>query len=88
MPQLFAVSVNGATNIADKSNRATIWNSLIQPLGQGTFDTYGLIEMLVESGLTGPVGLQCYNIKGDKYDHLKTSMAAWRQYRQRIAKGR
>ena len=88
MPHLFAVSVNGASNIADKSNRATLWNSLIQPLGQGTFDTYGLIETLAESDFTRPVGLQCYNIKGDKYDNLKTSMAAWRQYRQRIAKGR
>ncbi len=35
----------------------------------------------------GPVGLQCYNVKGDKYENLKTSMATWRQYRQRMARG-
>ena len=83
MPYLFAVSLNGATHIADKSNRPK-WESLIQPLGQGTFDTYGLIRTLRDLGFTGPVGLQCYNVKGDKYENLKTSMATWRQYRQRL----
>jgi sugar phosphate isomerase/epimerase len=85
-PHLFAVSINGATNIADKSDRGTIWKSLIQPLGQGTFDTYALLEMLADLGFDGPVGLQCYNVPGDKAEILAQSMAAWRGYRERMAR--
>lgn len=85
-PHLFAVSINGATNVADKSDRGTIWKSLIQPLGQGTFDTYALLEMLVDLGFDGPVGLQCYNVPGDKAEILAQSMAAWRGYRERMAR--
>jgi sugar phosphate isomerase/epimerase len=83
---LFAVSINGATNVADKSDRATIWKSLIQPLGQGTFDTYALLETLVDLGFDGPVGLQCYDIPGDKAEILARSMAAWQGYRARMAR--
>jgi sugar phosphate isomerase/epimerase len=85
-PHLFAVSINGATNLADKSDRGTIWKSLIQPLGQGTFDTYALLEMLADLGFDGPVGLQCYNVPGDKAEILAQSMAAWRGYRERMAR--
>ena len=85
-PHLFAVSINGATNIEDKSDRGTIWKSLIQPLGQGTFDTYALLETLVDLGFDGPVGLQCYNVPGDKAEILAQSMAAWRDYRKRMAR--
>ena len=85
-PHLFAVSINGATNIADKSDRGTIWKSLIQPLGQGTFDTYGLLKTLVDLGFEGPIGLQCYSIPGDKAEILAQSMAAWRGYRKRMAR--
>ena len=85
-PHLFAVSINGATNIADKSDRGTIWKSLIQPLGQGTFDTYALLETLVDLGFDGPVGLQCYNVPGDKAEILAQSMATWRSYRERMAR--
>jgi sugar phosphate isomerase/epimerase len=74
------------TNMADKSDRGTIWKSLIQPLGQGTFDTYALLETLVDLGFEGPVGLQCYNVPGDKADILAQSMAAWRGYEDRMAR--
>jgi len=85
-PHLFAVSINGATNIADKSDRETIWKSLIQPLGQGTFDTYALLETLAGLGFEGPVGLQCYDVPGDKADILAQSMAAWRGYEDQMAR--
>lgn len=85
-PHLFAVSINGATNIVDKSDRGTLWQSLIQPLGQGSFDTYALLDDLVRLGFTGPVGLQCYNVPGDKAEILARSMAAWRGYRERMAR--
>jgi sugar phosphate isomerase/epimerase len=85
-PHLFAVSVNGATKVeADKSDRGAIWKSLIQPLGEGTFDTCGLLGTLVDLGFDGPVGLQCYNVPGDKAEHLARSMAAWRACQVRIA---
>lgn len=80
-PYLYAVSLNGATNNEeDKTNQA--WTKLIQPLGQGTFDTRALVRMLREINFKGPIGLQCYNIKGDKRDNLQTSITAWRQHRQ------
>lgn len=78
-PHLFAVSLSGATNNeTDKQNRT--WNELIQPLGRGTFDTRGLVRTLREMNFDGPVGLQCYSVKGDKRDNLKISMDAWRQH--------
>jgi sugar phosphate isomerase/epimerase len=83
-PHLFAVSVNGATNLVNKRDRGTIWKSLIQPLGQGAFDTCDLLETLVELDFRGPVGLQCYNLPGDKAEHLARSMAAWRACQERI----
>lgn len=80
-PHLYAVSLNGATNNeADKVNRT--WTQLIQPLGQGTFDTRALVRMLREIDFRGPVGLQCYNIKGDKREHLAASVAAYREHRK------
>jgi sugar phosphate isomerase/epimerase len=87
-PRLFAVSVNGATNVPDKSDRGTIWKSLIQPLGEGTFDTCSLLGTLVDLGFDGPVGLQCYGVPGDKAEHLARSMAAWRACQERIAAGK
>ncbi len=87
-PHLFAVSVNGATNLEDKSDRGTIWRSLIKPLGEGTFDTCGLLGTLLDLGYDGPVGLQCYAVPGAKEEHLARSMAAWRACRERLAAGK
>lgn len=76
--KLFAVSICGATVPQDK-NRSTLWNSLIQPLGWGTFDNRIILKTLKEMTFTGPVGLQCYNIKGDKYEILESSMKGWKE---------
>jgi sugar phosphate isomerase/epimerase len=70
MPHLFQVTINGADPKGD-------WDRLIQPLGCGSYDVRGLIAKLRQLGYIGPVGLQCYNVKGDKYENLKRSMAAW-----------
>jgi sugar phosphate isomerase/epimerase len=75
-PHLFAVSLNGATNIETKAG-AAMWDSLIQPLGAGAFDVAGLLRMLKDIGFRGPVGLQCYNLKQPKPIHLKDSVTAW-----------
>lgn len=80
-PHLFAVSLSGATNNETDKQNAT-WNELIQPLGRGAFDTRGLVRDLRAMNFKGPVGLQCYSVKGDKRDNLKTSMDAWRQHQK------
>ena len=79
-PRLFAVSINGA----DRDNTAQL-DRWIQPLGRGTFDVYPVVKTLAELGYTGPVGLQCYGVKGDVRDNLRRSIDAWRKFSQRIA---
>jgi sugar phosphate isomerase/epimerase len=62
LPYLFMVSINGADS-GDTQKMG--WDRLIQPLGEGTFDTYHLVKYLKDEGYDGPIGLQCYNIKQD-----------------------
>jgi hypothetical protein len=69
--RLFAVSVSGA-DVDGKD-----WNSLIQTLDSGTFPQRRLLTALGKASFEGPVALQCYNVKGDKRENLKKSMAAW-----------
>jgi sugar phosphate isomerase/epimerase len=81
MPALAAVSIHGADSAPEiKSGRGN-W---IQPLGSGTFDTPGLLATLARLGYRGPIGLQCYGIKGDARDHLTRSMSAWRAMRKKL----
>jgi len=80
MPKLFAVSVSGA-DYGDTQKMG--WDRLIQPLGEGTFDVYRLIEYLVESGFDGPVGVQCYRIPGEPEETLAESGKAWAGFKKR-----
>lgn len=80
-PHLFAVSINGADS---GDTQAMNWNRLIQPLNQGTFDTYPVIKLLHDLDYTGPVGLQCYNIKARPEDHLAASKRTWQILAQRL----
>ncbi len=80
-PHLFAVSLNGADH---GDTQAMNWNRLIQPLNQGTFDTYPLIKVLDDLNYSGPIGLQCYNIKAAPEDHLAASKRAWDILAQRL----
>jgi sugar phosphate isomerase/epimerase len=82
-PKLFAVSINGA----DRGNtREMGWDRLIQPLGEGSFDVYRLVELLAEKGYKGPFGIQCYNIPGDPVDILKKSSKTLREYRKKYSR--
>ena len=81
-PYLFAVSLNGADQ---GDTQAMDWDRLIQPLNQGSFDTYPLIRALDTLNYTGPVGLQCYNIKAKPENHLAASKRAWQILAQRLA---
>jgi sugar phosphate isomerase/epimerase len=71
-PQLFLVAINGA----DPSGG---WNELIRPLGEGRYDVAGFVRSLRNLGYAGPIGLQCYNLKGDPKENLRRSIAAWRE---------
>ncbi|GAB2567529.1 sugar phosphate isomerase/epimerase family protein [Spirosoma areae] len=80
-PYLFAVSICGATPVTDEEKKAiseqAIWDYLIQPLGEGTFNNLALLNALKNMGYEGPIGLQCYNIKGDKLEILSKSISWW-----------
>ncbi|WP_423130314.1 family 16 glycoside hydrolase [Gaoshiqia sp. Z1-71] len=82
LPKLFAVSVSGA----DGGNTQQMdWNQLIQPLGEGTFDVYRLVELLADKGYTGPIGIQCYRLNGSPEDYLKKSSETWKSFRRKYA---
>ncbi len=77
MPYLFLVSVNGAD---DGDTHNYNWSRLIQPLGQGDYDVFNVLKILKENGYNNPVGLQCYDIKGEPEDFLKESVLTWKKY--------
>ena len=64
-PYLKMMSINGANNIA--SSKTNIWGDYILPLGEGNFDVKGLVKFVaIDLGLNIPIGIQCYNLKGNK----------------------
>lgn len=75
MPRLWAISINGADQFDEKPG----WNRYIQPLDKGSFDLAAFLKTLKEIGYRGPIGLQCYGIRGDARDQLARSMTAWRK---------
>lgn len=73
-PQLMVVSINGA----DVKQPGLGWDRLIQPLGRGNYDVCGFLKKLQAAGYRGPIGLQCYGVKGDPLENLKQSIRAWK----------
>jgi len=73
LPHTFMVSINGADHEGD-------WDRLIQPLDSGAYDVKAFVAALRREGYRGPVALQCYNVKGDRENNLRRSMAAWRKF--------
>ncbi|HEY3839920.1 MAG TPA: sugar phosphate isomerase/epimerase family protein [Bryobacteraceae bacterium] len=71
-PSLDLVLINGADHEGD-------WDRLIQPLDRGEFDVAGFLKALHDAGYHGPIGLQCYAIKGDRQENLTRSMTAWKK---------
>jgi sugar phosphate isomerase/epimerase len=82
-PYLFAVNICGAD---DGDTKVLGWDKLIQPLGEGTFDTYLFVKTLIDNGYRGPFGLQCYNLKGDAKETLTRSMKVWKGYQKRYVR--
>lgn len=73
LPHTLMVSINGADHEGD-------WDRLIQTLDKGAYDVKGFVKAWMKAGYKGPIGLQCYNIKGDLEGNLKKSMEAWRAF--------
>jgi len=78
MPYLFVVSINGADHEGG-------WDRLIQTLDRGEFDVYRFLATLKKHSYHGPVGLQCYAVKGDVRENLARSIGAWRKFQERMA---
>jgi sugar phosphate isomerase/epimerase len=78
LPHLMLVSINGADHEGG-------WDRLIQTLDRGEFDVYAFVKTLHEMGYEGPIGLQCYNVPGDRRENLTRSMAAWKAFCRRRA---
>ncbi|HSH18932.1 MAG TPA: sugar phosphate isomerase/epimerase family protein [Draconibacterium sp.] len=82
LPFVYMISINGA----DSGNTKEMdWDRLIQPLGEGTFDTWKLVKLAKDNGYEGLFGLQCYNIKQDCEVALTKSINTWRDYMKRYA---
>lgn len=77
LPRLFLVSINGADR---GDTRKMGWNRLIQTLDRGSFDVKSVLTTLRRLGYAGPVGLQCYAVRGDPHRNLTGSMRAWRWF--------
>lgn len=73
MPYMKLVSINGAAHEGG-------WDRLIQTLDRGEYDVKAFVKAARAAGYRGPVGLQCYNVKGDREENLRKSMAAWRAF--------
>jgi sugar phosphate isomerase/epimerase len=67
-PYLSLVTINGV----DVKNQQYLLR-----LDQGDFDQAQWIKKLQAAGYKGPVGLQCYSVKGDTLENLKADIAAW-----------
>ena len=80
LPFLRMVSINGADE-GDTRNMA--WDRLIQPLGEGSFDTYKLVKLLKDFGYKGLFGLQCYGIQQDCEVALGKSIQTWKSYQEK-----
>ena len=75
-PYLKLVSINGADS---GDTRRMGWNKLIQPLGSGSCDNSKVLNVLDEIGYKGPIGLQCYLVRGDNKVNLKNSAETWQE---------
>ena len=82
LPYLYMISINGA----DSGNTKEMnWDRLIQPLGEGSFDTYKLVKLGKDNGYKGLFGLQCYDIKQECKVALTKSINTWNAYKKRYA---
>ena len=77
MPHMMLVSINGSDHEGN-------WDRLIQTLDRGDYDVFGILTRLRQFGYEGPVGLQCYQVPGDRRENLKRSIDAWNGFVKRM----
>jgi sugar phosphate isomerase/epimerase len=86
-PYLKLMTICGANDII--SQKKSIFDDYILPLGTGSFDTYGFFKFMVkEVKYKKPIGVQCYNIKGNKAQLIQNTMTVWKDYKNRIESDR
>lgn len=76
LPKLFIVQVSGAET---GDTRTMGWDKLIQPLGQGGYDVRNIFRILKDLEYRGPIGVIGYGIKLPAKQHLKQSIAYWKE---------
>lgn len=81
LPYLFLVSINGSD---DGDTHQMEWDRLIQPLGRGSYGVLNILKLLKDLGYNNPIGLQCYNIKGEPEKFLKESVQTWEKYMNQL----
>ena len=82
-PYLKMMTISGAYDVI--SQKKTIFDDYILPLGTGNFDTYDLVKFMVKTiKYKNPIGVQCYNIKGNKPQLIKNTMSVWNGYKTRL----
>lgn len=82
-PYLKMITICGANNVV--TQQKNVWEDYILPLGTGSFDTFGLVKYVVKNlKLKVPIGVQCYNIKGNKPKLVENTMLVWKTYKQRL----
>ena len=69
-PKATLVSINGM-DLAAKD--------YVTRLDKGDFDVVAYLQRLRAAGYEGPIGLQCYNVKGDTRENLAANIATWRR---------
>ena len=74
LPHLFSVTINNGTKAGRK----------ISSLDRGDYGLLGFLKTVKQVGYTGQVGLQCYSVPGPSEEHLKRSMATWRQLLEQL----
>lgn len=72
MPYLKLVSINGMS----KNN--------IVSLADGDYDIAAFLGTVKNAGYAGPIGLQCWGIKGPSETHLRRSMEKWLELRKTL----
>jgi hypothetical protein len=77
------ITISGANNV--NSDKKSVFDDYILPLGSGNFDTYDLVNFMVnELKYKNPIGVQCYNIKGNKPQLIENTMRVWKAYKKRL----
>lgn len=84
-PYLKMITISGANNVI--TQQPNVWDDYILPLESGSFDTYELVRYCIKDlKLKVPVGVQCYNIRTNKYELVQHTAKVLKDYKQRFKK--